>query len=496
MDVKCKWSKFDLYTKYTILVLLISLFVRFSLAFTSRISGDTCWHSNIAKYIATTGTIPLFEHLGRDFFWAPPLFHLLSSFMYKLFGWLIGDFAFNILPPIFGTFMLLFSFLVMKKLFTTKIAFYSTLFFSFIPITMSVSSTPYVDTLLGSLVLASIYYALEKRLIFSSILMGFAFLTKYNAIFAIPVLVYIIYSNSHVKRQFLKHIILFLSIVIFISSIWLLRNYYIFANPVWPFFNNVFQGYPTVDKTTINFGITDFLRFYLEMFGVPEGKFSTLQMINNDFLISLWLLMTAIFILPFFIGLKNIRNKRSFNIVNIFLLFFIIQQIFVYLYAGFISPRWMLVAFASISIYWAFGFDCILSWLKRYNFVLFILLGLLLLGFVSAQIVRNNYANNLWNPYQEDFDWIKENTEKDALILTPPGQCYSFNLNRFTVTTKYCNENRVLITDEYIDENINYIFSTKKSIVTSSFNKTMINKFSKYKIIYTNNRTGTVVYKV
>jgi 4-amino-4-deoxy-L-arabinose transferase-like glycosyltransferase len=500
MELGKRWNSLEKYMKYTLIILLISFFLRFFLAFISRISGDTCWHANIAKYIATTDTIPVFEHLGRDFFWAPPLFHLFTATVYKIFGWLLNDFALNILPPIFGILMLLFSFLIIKKLFNLKIAFYSTIFFAFIPISLSISSSPYVDTLLGFFVLASMYYALEKRIIISSVLMGLGILTKYNAVFAIPVIIYIVYINSkerkQFKKKFFKNIVLFLVIALAISSIWFFRNYYVFGNPVWPFFNNVFHGYPTINEYATSFGFGDLSRFYLEMFGVPEGKFGILQMINNDMIVYLWILIIIAFIIPFFIGLRKIKIKKNFNIINIILLFFILQQILVYIYAGFVSPRWMLLAFVSIAVYWAFGLESLISRFNRYRNIIFALLIIFILVFTGSMVLRNIYANNLWNPYQEDFDWVKENTEKDALFLTPPGQCYSFNLERFTVTTRYGNENRVLITDEYIDENINYIFSTKKSMVTSEFNETMIQKFSRYNVIYENNRTGTMVYKV
>ncbi|MEM7819491.1 MAG: glycosyltransferase family 39 protein [Candidatus Aenigmatarchaeota archaeon] len=496
MEFRKKWNNINNYTKYSLIIILSSLIIRFFLAFISIIGGDTCWHANVARYIANTGNIPIFEHLGRDFFWAPPLFHIFTAIVYKIFGPL-GNIALNILPPIFGTLILLFSFLIIRKLFNAKIAFYSIIFFSFIPISLSVSSTPYVDTLLGFFVLASIYYALEKKIMISSFFMGFGILTKYNAVFAIPAIFYIIYVNSkEIRKIFIKNIILFLFIAFAISSIWFLRNFYIFRNPIWPFFNNIFQGYPTIDETKIKFSINDLSRFYLETFGVPEGNLYNLQMVGNNFIIFVWILLTIAFIIPFFIGLKNIKNKKSFNIINLILLFFILQQILVYIYAGFISPRWMIVAFISISIYWAFGLDYLISKFCKYKTIIFSTTIIIIFGFIFSMIERNIYANNLWRPYQEDFDWIKKNTEKDALILAPPGQCYSFNLERFTVTTRYGNENRVLITDEYIDKNIDYIFSTKKSIVTSEFDETIKDKFSKYKILYNNNKTGTVIYKV
>ena len=206
--MKIKFKNLDKYTKLAIITILIGILLRFSLASIYYISGDACWHLSVGRFIAENGEIPLFEGLGRsEPFWPPPLFHFLVAFTYNIFNIYSSEaanFSIKFISPIFGSLTLIFSYLTFRKFQNQMAAFYSILFLSFIPISIDYSILGYVESMLTFLVVLSLYFALNNRLVLSAITAGFSILTKYNGIFVIPVLLFIIYRYGN-KRVLLKN---------------------------------------------------------------------------------------------------------------------------------------------------------------------------------------------------------------------------------------------------------------------------------------------------
>ena len=79
--------------------------------------------------------MPLFEFFGRDEpFWPPPLLHIITALVYKVFinfNKEAADFASKMISPVLGSLTLILSFLIAKRLFNKKIAFYSMIFLTF-----------------------------------------------------------------------------------------------------------------------------------------------------------------------------------------------------------------------------------------------------------------------------------------------------------------------------------------------------------------------------
>ena len=105
MNLVEKYKQLEKYEKIAIWVLIIAIVLRFSLASIYHVSGDACWQLSNAKFIAENQKIPLFEQFGRDEpFWPPPLFHIISAFVYAMFlnfGKGVADFAIKMISPIF-----------------------------------------------------------------------------------------------------------------------------------------------------------------------------------------------------------------------------------------------------------------------------------------------------------------------------------------------------------------------------------------------------------
>ena len=128
-------KKLGKYEKYTIIVLIIAIVIRFALVSLYTVSGDACWYFSISKFIGNNMQIPLFEPLGRDEpFWAPPLFHIIAALFSSIFSIFGSDFGLKLISPLFGSLSLIVSYLILKKFLSEKALFYGILLMSFIPI--------------------------------------------------------------------------------------------------------------------------------------------------------------------------------------------------------------------------------------------------------------------------------------------------------------------------------------------------------------------------
>ena len=455
----------------------------FTLTSIHHISGDACWHLSVAKFIAEEQKIPLSENLGRDEpFWAPPLFHLFAAFAYSVFNGLI-----KFVTPIFAILTLIFTFLLAKRLFSEKIAFHSVLFMSFIPIFIDYSVFSYVESMLLFFIVLSVYFAVNNRIILASIAAGLGILTKYNALFIIPLLVYIVYKNN--KTSIIKNTLMITLIPLIISSPWLIRNWILLGNPVWPFLNFVFNGLQAASYTGMDFSrlvdINLIVYTYLGFFGVPNGNPQNLFFFSMPFmnlLITAWLIGTFIFILPITYS-KKVKNKAIMVVWAVpYLLLFLLYVLNV----GFGVTRIILPALPAIAILWAHGFDR-LTKLKWKKFVWTVLI-LIIAGFVFAESVKIGLAANEWNFYEQDFEWAQANTSKNSVFVAG-GQCLGYNLERSALQPSEINIENA----DYIWVNQNFRLD-KRSVLDDVLLKEVQDKG--LQIAYQNSKTGTIIYKV
>ena len=239
MTLSKNFKNLDKYAKLSIILIILFSIIIFTLTSIHHVSGDACWHISVARFISEEQKIPLNEGLGRDEpFWAPPLFHIITSFVYSVFN---SDFFMKFISPLFSVLTLIFTFLIAKKLFNTKIAFYTLIFLAFIPIFIDYSILSYVESTLVFFIILSIYFAINNKIILSSIAAGLGILTKYNTVFIILLLIYIIYKNNKNKNLTIKVSIIAI-IPLIIALPWFIRNYILLGNPIWPFLNFIFHG--------------------------------------------------------------------------------------------------------------------------------------------------------------------------------------------------------------------------------------------------------------
>jgi len=490
MTLLKKFKNLNKYTKLAIIIITIGILLRFSLASVYHPSGDACWHFSVARFIADEGRIPLFEQFGRDEpFWAPPIFHLILAFFYKAFSILnqsMAEFSMKMVSPLFSSLTLIISYLIIKELFSKKTALYSLIFLTFLPLSMDYGIFGYVDSTLSFFVVLSVYFMLKNRVISSALCFGLAILTKYNGGFILPVLLLIIYKKN--KKDFLKKTLLFISVSALIGLPWFARNWVQLGNPVWPFFNSIFHGLELYLTSNVGsakimslFSLNGLMAFYLGFFGIPNGNINTLFFFKIpaiQLLFPIWLIATIIFTVPLFLGLKKLKRKK---ILFTWIGSYIVLILLYVMSAGWSVSRFMLPALPAIALIWGNGLDK-----TKHKKTATTILTLIMIGFVFTGFIKVTMAANSWDSHKEDFDWIKANTNKEAVLLGY--QCISYNTNRFSIIPHPENIKKA----DYIFVNEEFKLEPR-SIVNAEILKTI--KEKNFKEVYQNQETGTAIYK-
>lgn len=490
----------DKFTKYSIGIIILFSLIVLALASMYHVSGDGCWHLSAGKFIGNSKRIPLFEPLGREEpFWSPPLYHLIVASVYSafsIFSHEAANSAIKFVSPIFGILALAFSFLTIKKLFNPKIAFYSTLFLASMPMFMDYSIFSYVESTLVFFVVLSIYFMANGKVALSGIAAGFSILAKYNGAFVLPVLIFILY-RKHEKNKFYKNAAIVVGLSLLIASPWILRNWILLGNPVWPFLNFIFSGYGAKSFSSLNLGNIanpDLYAFtYLGFFGVPDGNYRTLSFVNMpyfEFLFALWIIGTFIFIIPLLVGILNSKSIHKKFRDSGFMIALLLSYLTLFLmYAanvGFSVSRMLLPAFPAFAVLWAFGYERIAKNMA-FRKMMFLLLAAVIIGFAFTEFVKIKFSADSWNFYNDDFEWARKNTKQDAIFVAE-GQCVQYNIER---TSLYATEENLGKAD-YIWVNQDFGLD-RRSILTRE--KLDLVQSKKYEMVYFNKKTGTLVYE-
>lgn len=493
MNLAKRFNGAEKYTKCSILIIVLFSLVVLSLASIYHVSGDGCWHIPAGKFIANNQKIPLLEPLGRDEpFWSPPLYHMIVAFVYYLFSYMGNDaanFAVKFVSPLFGIMSLIFSFLAIKKLFNSKIGFYSTVFLAFVPIFIDYSVLSYVESTLTFFVVLSVYFMLNGRFILAGISAGLSILAKYNGVFILPVLLYILYKRFG-KDVFRKKAWMVIIVPLLVAMPWFIRNWILLGNPVWPFLNFIFNGFEAKSYSALEFGRLfhyNILAYtYFGIFGVPDGNYALLALLQapySNILLAAWLIGTLIFIAPLIVGIFSKRN----GILGIWILSYLALFFLYVMNVGWAVSRMMLPAFPAVAAFWAFGAERLFK-LKKFKKMLLVLLAVVIVGFVSASYIKFGIAASQWNFYKEDFGWVKSNTKPNDIFIAH-GQCVPYNIER---TSLYANEENLDKAD-YLWVNRNFALDRVSILDDKALN---LVQGRKYELAYSNKKTGTWIYKI
>ena len=492
--------KYSIYAKLSIALIIIVAVLRLVFALTHNVSGDACWHLSASRFMADNNEIPLEDGLGRQQpFWPPPAFHLIGALFFKIFSLIsmdIANLSLKLISPLFGTLTIIIAYLLIRKVFDEKTAFYSMVFLNFIPIFLDYSILAYVGSTTAFFSILSVYLMLDKRYILSSTSLGLAILTKYTAVFMFPMILYLAYKLYPNKKESLRKLSVVVFLPLLISSIWFIRNFILLGNPFWPFLNGIFQGtslgitFNTFSFSKI-FSLDSYLKVYLEFFGVPNGDISLLTSFNFPFLnymLIVWIIGTLIFIFPFIKGFferKENNEERKYFLKSMHILFLsFLFMLFIYITnTGWSSARLLMPILPFIAIIWAKGASSFK--LRKAYLILAVLIGT---GFIMAEGIKLTTAANEWSIYKQDFEWVKSNTGNEDLFYGN-GQCLPYNIDRLVI-----NHN------SQIDFNdVNYIWVNNKWRIDFHMNEDSLNRVKNSNIleeVYSNKDTGTIIYKV
>lgn len=504
MNLTEKFKKADKYTRYSIYIIILFSLIVLSLASIYHVSGDGCWHIQSSKFIAENHKFPLFEPLGRDEpFWSPPLYHITVAVVYSIFNYIshnAANFAIKFVSPIFGILTLIFSFLVIKKLTNPKIAFYSVIFLAFTPLFIDYSVLSYVENAMMFFVILSIYFLINGRTALSGISVGLSVLAKYNGSFIVPLLLFILYKKYGNKKVFLKKSLTLIALLLLIASPWLIRNWILLGNPVWPFINFIFHGFESKSYSQANFqnliGPDLYVSTYLGIFGVPDGNYTVFSFANIphfNILIAIWLLGTVIFIIPFVVGIlkfnKNKDKAKNYEIKNMLLIWILPYLVLFIIYAanvGTLISRIIIPIFPALAIFWAFGFNYLSN--KSFGKLFSILLVFVIIGLVSSEYIKTGIASDSWNKYNPDFEWVKSSTNENSVFLVN-GQCIPYNLEResWYITAKNIKK------ADYAWVNQNFALD-RRSVLNDNDLKLIQSQSSN--VVYSNKDTGTTIYRI
>ncbi|MBI2647459.1 glycosyltransferase family 39 protein, partial [Candidatus Woesearchaeota archaeon] len=446
-------SNLEKYSKYALIAIIFYSAIVFTLTAFYHVSGDGCWYLPVGKFIARNFKIPLFEPLGRDEpFWSPPVYHLLVAMVYYFFGKFnseVANFAVKFVSPIFGVLSLAASFMVIKKLKNTRIAFYSIIFLASVPIFIDYGVLSYVESTLLFFILMSIYFALNERVILSAVFAGLSILVKYNGVFILPVLIFILHSkfnkeankrdNLANRKIYYRNVLVVVIVPLLIASPWFIRNWALLGNPIWPFLNFLFHGYQLKSYTEINPSILVspklFVSTYLGIFGVPDGNYAALSFFKINYLWLLfagWLAGTLIFMMPLIIGMFNLqKTDNQSNYKKIILVWILSYLILFFLYVINVGPfvsRMLLPAFPAIATIWAGGFEKLL-FNKKFGSLLTVLIIAVIVGMLLSEFFKFGLSSRAWGFYDSDFNWVKLNTKNNAIFIAN-GQCVPYNIER------------------------------------------------------------------
>ena len=497
--MKSRIKALDKYAKLAIIVIIIGILIRFSLASMYHVSGDACWHLSSARYMADNLKIPLYEPLGRNQpFWSPPVFHIISAAFYAIFGIFFGTnaaaFGMKLVSPVFGSLSLVISYLILKKLFDGKVALYGLLFITFLPMSIDYSIFSYADSTLTFFAVASLYLALKNRIILSAIMLSLAILTKYTGLLVIPATIYIIFIKN--KGTYLKKCMIALGMAMIISLPWYVRNWIYLNNPFYPILNSLFGGVEAgVTYSGFNFSnllsINSIIIPFLEFFGVPDGNPSNIFFFEMGYLpilLAIWLVAIVAFFFPITMGLR--LKKEARNIALLLLVPFLLTAILHILNVGWSVGRRLLPIVIILAFFWANGIDLAERRMKyeKAKKIMWAILAVIILGFIFTSFVKINLARGQWGLYQDDFNWARQNTEKGSVFMAG-GQCLSYNLGRFAYQPSLTNMDNV----DYVWVNRDFRLDPSSILNTEEIMKLE----SKEKdLVYENTGTGTRIYRI
>ena len=391
-------------TKILIVLFVFALLIRILFSFSSPVKWwDETVYSNLGYGLSKNPLDYSFANCGwsdfiGDNMWPKAGFRApLLPYTLAIFYFLKLEFLIDFLMPLIGALSVIFTYLLGKRLFNSKIGIYSALFLSFLPLHIYFSGKILTDVFSTFFILLSIlcfwkgYEQNEKpyKLVFG-FLLALTVLSRYTALWIIPsFFIYLVIKNKSLK--FLKDKSLWQAFVIFLLTLlpWFVYSFFTYGNPLGAFIHG--------SKAASYWGGSQPWYFFFQH--SPE-IFSVVGIL-------------FIFSLIYIIIKKEFKRKE---------IYFLLFWIFLFLFMAILMPhkeeRFLLPILPAVCILGSFFLDRLkIKFNYKITFIIIILFLLsLFIFFYFERIYKDSYTDE--NDCFLKGNAFLRNTSLDSVIIT------------------------------------------------------------------------------
>lgn len=486
--MKKKKKKFFLYKDKLFLYIILGIGLFFSIFFFDpKIDvrgGDNAHYIILAKSLITTYSYSDIHKPGAPphTFYPPGYPFILAPF--------VGIFKDNYIPlkilsMAFFLGLLWFSYNLLKKYTKDYIAFISTLFVAIAPDMVKLSYEMYTEVPCLFFILLTLFLFEKNNFIFGTLCMIVSFYIRQASIGLIfGVFLYFLYKKEY------KKLILAVVITLALTIPWQLRN--INITPEQSYVSQFLMKNP-YDLGSGRIGFTDiFTRFFTNI------KIYIFTVLPQIFLPSINIRTPLVgIIFAFLIIYGIIINKK----INILIFYFFVYCGVIFLWpevwsgARFLIPIFPLIFFYAIN-----GIKEILKKLstQAYYFIgCSIIFAFFIINFKANLDHMQEYSPD-WVSFLDAAKWVKENTEKDCIVMSrKEGLFYLFS-NRKNICYPFTYDTEKIM-ESILINNIDYVI-VDAFMWTATTPKYLIPAIEKYKdkfrIVYRTEEPYTYVLKV
>lgn len=371
---------------------------------------DSADHIAYVKYLVNNWRIPKASE-GLQMY-QPPLYYVLAALFYSLGKFLKLSDPLKLSQLISvacagGNIYLIY--LTARKLFRDKKIFYLMILFSvFLPMHLYESVVLSNEMLISFLSTLAIYYYLNhdwqrtssRNSIVLGIITGLACLTKYSGLIILANFFLVMSINSLLKKEKknLKNLLIVSAVAVLISGWFYIRQYRLFGNPLilandpklFPYFQE--PGYRNFDFYFNLNGLWPPNIFGGQMYSFWGGTYNTVWIdAHHTFLpimkgvskagmliIYLALIPTVLILIGFLRSVKRLIRKRLDNKLAVLVIFSCLS-LFAYIYYTYklpfgssIKAFYLLTTILPLAVFFGFGLEKMLKWLKGYRWIIYL----------------------------------------------------------------------------------------------------------------------------
>lgn len=404
-------------------LMLLSIAARALFVFIAPVDGwspDSAVHGIMAKEVAA-GAIPVYDYYIVGYYrWVPPFFHLVAAAFYALAPLLVSlEFA----SVIAGILSVPLCYLTFKRIATKQTALLASFFLAVYPTFLRLGVSVMVDALVVLLSLLALYAlaALEKdknmkNYALLAVSLGLLLLTKYTGFAVAGVVTLWLLATRRMTKLYAAAIIA----GILLAAPWYAHNYY-YGSSVFAWPGNLKPDATLSERAeTLWYEVTNNLDELYTRFwdAVPPVKIGAAVPGWAGVAIYAYLLLGIPYIAFFAVGVS--RKNDWDKLMLLWLLAYVAFAVY-FVTTGWdfgYATRTALFGLPALCYVFANGFQKVSQRFSRHGGVLvaFLLIsGIVFIGFEAYKLsVKGAYESRLWNGY----DWVKENVEADALIVT------------------------------------------------------------------------------